>query len=292
MISQTIESRLHAYESYMRIQNFSPRTIQCYLLWLSHFLQFRIDHQIHGPLDQEQAKRFILFKLDQGLSWSAINVLYSSLRKYYKEIDDLEWYVKKLPRPRRDKTLPILISKQEVIRLIENVPLYKHQVATSLLYATGLRVSEAMHLKISDVHSEREQIFVKKGKGFKDRYVFLPDNILQLLRQYYKRCRPINYLFEGRYRGKPLSVSAFQKAIQSGRKKAKILKQVTSHTLRHCYATHHLENGTNLVFLQRQMGHKHLKTTAQYIRLAKNYHRTVIHPITTMEIQYYKKNRP
>jgi len=292
MITETTASRLQAYEAYMRIQNFSPRTIQCYLLWLRHFLQFRIDHKIIGPLDQEQARQFILFKLDQGLSWSAINVLYSSLRKYFREVADLEWLVKKVPRPRCDKKLPLLISKQEVIRLIENVPLYKHQVATALLYATGLRVSEGMHLKISDIHSDREQIFVKQGKGFKDRYVFLPDNILQLLRQYYKRCRPVVYLFEGRHRGQHLSVSAFQKAIQSGRKKAKILKQVTSHTLRHCYATHHLETGTNLVFLQRQMGHKHLKTTAQYIRLAKNYHRTVIHPISSMEIRYYKKNRP
>lgn len=287
-----MNSRLKSYEDYLRIQNFSPRTIQCYLLWLRHFLKFRVDHHMKAPLDQEQARQFILFKLDQGLSWSAINVLYSSLRKYFREVADLDWVIKKLPRPRVDKVLPVLISKQEVVRLIENVPLYKHQVAATLLYATGLRVSEGMNLKLSDVHSDREQIFVKQGKGFKDRYVFLPDNLLQLLRQYYKRCRPVNYLFEGRHRGQPLSVSAFQKAIQSGRKKAKILKKVTSHTLRHCYATHHLETGTNLVFLQRQMGHKHLKTTALYIRLAKNYHRTVVHPISSMEIRYYKKNRP
>ena len=285
------QDRLNTYKDYLRIQNYSPRTIKSYMLWLRHFLEFRIEQKIEGQLDQEQARQYILYKLDHGLSWSTINVLYSSLRKYYREVADIEWYVKKLPRPRRERKLPELISKSEVIRLIEHVPLYKHQVATALLYATGLRVSEGMNLKISDIHSDREQIFVRQGKGFKDRYVYLPDNILQTLRQYYKRCRPMTYLFEGRRAGESLSVSAFQKAIQSGRKHAGILKHVTSHTLRHCYATHHLETGTNLVFLQRQMGHKHLKTTAQYIRLSKDYHRTVIHPITTMEIRYYKKNR-
>ena len=291
-MKDTIPSQLKSYEDYLRLQNFSGRTVKSYTLWLRHFLEFRESQLIRGPLDQEQARLFILYKLDHNLSWSTINVMYSALRKYYWEVAHIDWYVKKLPRPRRDKKLPELISKQEVVRLIEHVPLYKHQVAATLLYATGLRVGEGMNLKLSDIHSDREQIFVRSGKGFKDRYVYFPACILQLLRQYYKRCKPKTYLFEGKVKGESLSVSAFQKAIQSGRKNAGLLKKATSHTLRHCYATHHLENGTNLVFLQRQMGHKHLKTTAQYIRLANNYHKKVLHPITTMAIKYYKRNRP
>jgi len=247
---KSIPSQVKLYVDYLRIQNFSPRTIKSYRLWLQQFLEFREN--------QEQARIFILYKLDEGVSWSSINVLYSSLRKYYKEVLNLEWYVKKLPRPRTDQKLPELISKSEVVRLIEHMPLYKHQVATALLYATGLRVSEGMNLRLADIHSDREQIFVRQGKGSKDRYVYLPNSILLLLREYYKRCRPVKYVFEGRHRGKPLSASAFQKAIQSGRKQAGILKKVTSHTLRHCYATHHLETGTNLVFLQRQMGYERM----------------------------------
>lgn len=285
------EQRLKSYVDYLRLQNFSPRTVKSYRLWLKQFLEFREAQKITEPIDQEQARLFMLYKLDQGLSWSAINCLYSSLRKYYKEVLDLQWYVKKLPRPRRAKELPLLLSKEEVVRLIEHMPLYKHQVAATLLYATGLRLSEGMHLKLSDIHSDREQLLVKLGKGSKDRYVYLPQSVLKLLREYYKRCKPSVYLFEGRHKGDHLSGSAFQKAVQSGRKKANLLKAATTHTLRHCYATHHLESGTNLVFLQRQMGHKHLKTTAQYIRLAHNYHRSVIHPISTMEIRYYKKSR-
>jgi len=103
---QTINQQLEVYKDYLRIQNFSKRTVKSYLLWLRHFLQFREDHNLGGVLTQEQARRFMMFKHDQGLSWSAINVLYSSLRKYYKEVMELEWYVKKLPRPRSCKVLP------------------------------------------------------------------------------------------------------------------------------------------------------------------------------------------
>ena len=286
-----IKNRLKDYNDYLRIQNFAKSTQKSYLLWLKQFLEFRETQLITEPLDQEQARLFILFKLDQGCEWSTINCLYSSLRKYYREVLQAEWYVKKLPRPKRDKVLPLLISPEEVVKLIEHVPLYKHQVFLTLLYATGMRLHEGLKLRLQDVHSQREQIMVKHGKGAKDRYVFMPKCLLVLLRKYYRRVKPEAYLFNGRIKGSTMSSSAIQKAIQQGRKKARILKHVTTHTLRHCYATHHLESGTNLVFLQRQMGHKHLKTTAQYIQLSKNYHRSVNHPIEKLEIIYYKKNR-
>lgn len=286
-----IDVRLKEYNDYLRIQNFAKSTQKSYLLWLKQFLEFRETQLIREPLDQEQARLFILFKLDQGCEWSTINCLYSSLRKYYREVINVDWYVKKLPRPKRDQVLPMLISPEEVVKLIEHVPLYKHQVFLTLLYATGMRLHEGIKLKLQDVHSKREQIMIKHGKGAKDRYVFMPECLLVLLRQYYKRMKPEVYLFNGRVKGTSISTSAIQRAIQQGRKKARILKHVTTHTLRHCYATHHLESGTNLVFLQRQMGHKHLKTTAQYIRLSKNYHSSVNHPIESLEIRYYKKNR-
>jgi integrase/recombinase XerD len=291
MLMTRIKEHLKNYSDYLRIQNYAKSTQKSYQLWLRQFLEFRAVQQISEPLNQEQARLFILYKLDHGVAWATINCLYSSLRKYYKEVLNLEWYVKKIPRPRRDKKLPQLISKQEVIRLIEHLPLYKHQVFVTLLYATGIRLHEGLQLKIGDVDGDRKQIFIRHGKGGKDRYVYLPDCVHLMLRSYYKRIKPTTYLFNGRIKGEQMSPSAVQRAIQQGRKKARILKHATTHTLRHCYATHHLESGTNLVFLQRQMGHKHLKTTAKYIRLSQNYHRTVQHPISSMEIKYYKKNR-
>lgn len=288
---ESLSVQLTKYHDYLRIQNYSKNTSKSYVLWLKQFLEFREVNKIVGPIDQEQARLFILFKLDQGCQWATINCLYSSLRKYFRQVIHMEWSVKKIPRPKRDKVLPLLISKNEVAKLIEHAPLYKHQVIITLLYATGLRLGEALHLKLSDIHSEREQLFIRHGKGAKDRYVYLPKELLTLLRVYYKRVRPREYLFNGRHIGKALSKSACQKAIQRARQSALILKQVTSHTLRHCYATHHLESGTNLVFLQRQMGHKHLKTTARYIRLSKDYHRRIQHPIATMDIKYHVKNR-
>lgn len=287
----SISTHLKNYSDYLRIQNYANSTQKSYQLWLRQFLEFREIQQITEPLDQEQARLFILYKLDHGVAWATINCLYSSLRKYYKEVLLLDWYVKKIPRPRADKKLPQLISKQEVVRLIEHLPLYKHQVFVTMLYATGMRLHEGLQLKIGDVDGDRKQIFIRHGKGGRDRYVHLPDCVHTLLRTYYQRIQPKVYLFNGRLKGEPLSSSAVQRAIQQGRKGAKILKHATTHTLRHCYATHHLESGTNLVFLQRQMGHKHLKTTAKYIRLSQNYHRTVQHPINSVTIRYYKKNR-
>ena len=145
------EEHLKSYSEYLRIQNFAISNQKSYLLWLRQFLEFRETQKLSEPLDQEQARLFILYKLDHGSAWATINCLYSSLRKYYKEVLSLDWYVKKLPRPRSEKKLPHLISKQEVVRLIEHLPLYKHQVFVTLLYATGLRLNEGLKLKLGDV---------------------------------------------------------------------------------------------------------------------------------------------
>lgn len=282
---------LESYSEYLRISNYAPPTIKSYLLGLRQFLEFRETNEIVGKLNQEQARQFILFKYDQGAKWPTINNVYSALRKYFREVLHYEWTTKKIPRPRRERTLPVLINKEEVKLIIEHCKMYKYQVFISLLYATGIRLSEALHIKMAHIDGRSLQIHIVKGKGSKHRYVDIPPKLLNLLRTYYRRENPEDYLFNGRIKSNILSCTSAQRAIREAVKRSKILKQVSTHTFRHCYATHHLEQGTNIVYIQKQMGHKHLKTTAKYIRLSKTYHQTIVHPIEGMEIKYMRKSR-
>jgi site-specific recombinase XerD len=290
-MSISTKERLKTYDEYMTIKNFAKATRKSYLLSLNQFLSWRVDQQMVGNLDQEQARGFILFRWDGGAKWQTINGIYSSLRKYYREVLCIDWDFKKLPRPRKERIIPILVSMEEVQKIINHATMYKHQVIMTLLYATGIRLGELTHLRIQDIDSSRGKIFIKHGKAAKDRYVDIPPSVITILRQYYVRKKPQIYLFNGRAKGIPMSSSAVQMSIRIARKRAKILKQVSTHTFRHSYATHHLESGTNIVYLQRQMGHKHLKTTARYIQLSETYIQTISHPIDHISINYHQQRR-
>ena len=182
--------------------------------------------------------------------------------------------------------MPEVLSKQDVIKIIEHAVSYKHQDFLTFVYGTGLRLSEALNVTLDDIDGNRLQIRVKKGKGGKDRYISMPQCLLLLLRDYYRRIRPRKYLFNGLTKGARFSNRAAQRSIIRAKQKANISKKASIHTLRNCYATHHIENGTDLVFLQEQLGHKHLKTTARYVNLCMERVRHINHPLAQMQIQY------
>ena len=169
--------------------------------------------------------------------------------------------------------------------------MYKYQIFITLLYSTGIRLSEARHIRFEDIDRSAQRILIRKGKGGKGRYVDITPVVLDLVTTYYIRERPSHYLFNGKYKGRTVASSSVQRAVRNAVRAAKILKKVNTHTFRHCFATHHLEQGTNIVYLQKQMGHKQLKTTAKYINLCQNYHRKIVHPIQTMQINYLSKSR-
>ena len=290
MVKSTKE-HLKNYEEYLRIQNFSPFTVKAYLLGLRQFLEFRQKYGITEKIDQEQARQFILLKYDNGAKWQTINNVYSALRKYFKEVIFAEWTTKKIKRPRRERTVPVLINKEDVIKIIEHCNMYKYQVFITLLYSTGIRLSEARYIRFEDIDRSAQRIIIRKGKGSKGRYVDITPVVLDLVTTYYIRERPKHYLFNGKYKGRTVASSSVQRAVRNAVRAAKILKKVNTHTFRHCFATHHLEQGTNIVYLQKQMGHKHLKTTAKYINLCQNYHCKIVHPIQTMKVNYLSKSR-
>jgi len=281
------QKHLDAFDAHLTLKNFSKATRYAYGCALRQFLVYRLEQGATiDEFTQQQARSYILYRHHRNLAWQTINGDYSALFKFYKQVLNLEWDVDHIPRPRKERSLPTLLSQQSVQKIIEHGVVFKHQVFITFLYATGLRLSEALNLRLADIDGERLQIRIVKGKGAKDRYVAIPEALLFLLRDYFRAYRPKEYLFNGKTSGRPWAQRSAQWAITSARKAAGVLQQASPHVFRNCFATHHLEAGTNLVYLKEQLGHKNLKTTAKYIRLCKRYQLQVNHPIANMKIVY------
>ena len=249
---------------------------------LKSYLRYHKNRYANESLSQDTARVYIIYRKKQGRCWSTINCDYSALRKYFREVLQYDWSLKKMPRPRQEKTLPKIISKSDVVTLINQAATYKQQVFVCFVYATGLRLSEALSVKLEDIDRNRLQIHVHRGKGAKDRLIQIPQCLIDILTDYYKYYRPQVYLFNGIKSGEKYSNSAAQWIMRNARKNSQFKKRASIHTLRHAYATHHLESGTDLVYLKQQLGHKHLKTTEKYIHLCAQRNRKIHHPITDL----------
>jgi len=278
----TISDQLNSYEEFLILKNFSLATRKMYLRTLKSYLRFHNARFSNEEISQDTARHYILHRKKNGSSWPTINCDYSALRKYFREVAELEWSLKKMPRPRKTYSLPSMLSQKDIVKLVNNAGTYKQQVFICFVYATGLRLSEATHIIFADIDRDRLQIRVRRGKGAKDRIVQIPQCLMQLLTDYYKRCKPKHFLFNGLKKGDRYSNSAVQWIMRQARTNKSITKRASIHTLRHAYATHHLEAGTDLVYLKNQLGHKHLKTTERYIHLCVNRVRNINHPISNL----------
>jgi integrase/recombinase XerD len=280
------EALLTEFRTFMVLKNFSKSTIKTYTQIVDYFLRDCLIKYPDTMLNSEMVRDFLLMRFDKGLDWQTVNSDYSAIQKFFKNIVNLPWDLKKLPRPRKEKKLPSILSKEDVVKIIQAAPTFKQQVILTFIYVTGARLSEAIHVKIEDIDSNRMQVRINKGKGNKDRFIMIPQILIDLLRQYYLREKPVNYLFNPKVKGTTYAPRSIQLAMQQCKIKAKITKKGSIHTLRNCYATHHLEGGTDLVFLQEQMGHKNLRTTIRYIGLCVERHKFIQHPIDHLHILY------
>jgi len=175
MISEiNVSKEVSGYRKYLMLANFKKSTVSMYCRTLEKFLEYAKEAYPKKSLNQDQAQSYLLQRLEGGSSWSTINVDYSSLRKYFKQRLDYPWSMRKMPRPRREKALPAILSREEIKRLIEYAPTYKHQVLLTFLYAIGCRLSEATHVRLIDIDGARNQIHIHKGKGAKDRKILVP----------------------------------------------------------------------------------------------------------------------
>jgi integrase/recombinase XerD len=204
----------------------------------------------------------------RALTPSSICVATGALRFLYKITLKRTWAVEEIPMPKRPRKLPEILSPEEVRHFLDAIINHKHRAILMTAYAAGLRVSEATHLKVTDIDSQRMMLRVEQGKGMKDRYVMLSPRLLDVLRTYWKSARPTQWMFPGEVPGQPITREAVGLACQKARRDAGITKPITPHALRHAFATHLLESGADLRTIQLLLGHRSLATTARYLKVA------------------------
>jgi len=250
------------------LKGYSPNTIRTYNVEFSQLLYLLKDVPVDS-LTPDRLRSYILYCVkDLKLSENVIHSRLNALKFYFEQVlhrDKI--FFKEIPRPKKKSMLPKAFSKKDVAQLFANVTNPKHALMLKLCYGMGLRVSEIVNLKLSDIDSGRMLVHIESAKGKQDRYVTLPASILDDLRKYYLELRPKVYLFEGQYGGQ-YSIRSVQNVFKIAMQKAKINKEVGIHGLRHSYATHLLEGGTDMHFIQKLLGHKDIKTTEIYAKVS------------------------
>jgi site-specific recombinase XerD len=271
------------YTDLLRANGCSERTIDNYLYALNGFTRFLGER----PLTSASADDIVAYQVDvaaRGLSDSSVRVATYALRGFFRQVlERTDWNYAKLPRPRRPKRLPEVLSAQEVEAILDAAPSPKYRAAFMLCYGSGLRTDEVVHLEPRHVDSQRMVIRVERGKGKKDRQVMLCEPLLCELRACWKRYRPVQYLLEGKHPGQPIATTSIQRAFRVACRKAGITKPVTPRSLRHAFATHLVERGTNLRVVQTLLGHQSLNTTAVYTHLAKTWLDEVKSPLDSLK---------
>lgn len=257
-------------EQEMRLRNFSKRTIRAYLYYNREMLRFA--NKFSDKISRQDIKDYLDFLISNGKSPSTVNLAINALKFYYEKIMPRKFfdYAFGIKRPKKEKTLPLVLSKQEIIKIIQATDNLKHKLMIQILYSSGLRVSELAGLEINDIDFYRKIINVKSGKGKKDRITIVSKQVLSNTEKYLKEFRPLRYLFEGYTAGQKISGRSIQKAVYEASKRAKIKKNISAHSLRHSFATHLLENNVNLRYIQSLLGHKRLETTQIYTKVAVN----------------------
>jgi integrase/recombinase XerD len=252
----------------MQVRNLSPHTQDSYVQQVSLFARhFSKSPEVLGP---EQIRSYQLYLTNEKkLAPSSILIAIAALRFLYKVTLHKDWSLEEIiPTPKKPQKLPIVLSPGEVLQFLSCVESVKHRTILTACYAAGLRISEAIRLKVADIDSQRMVIRVEQGKGQKDRYVMLSPKLLQILRNWWPVTRPKQWLFPGDQIGGHISKAAVQHACQKAQQRCGIVKPITPHSLRHCFATHLLESGTDLRTIQLLLGHRSLATTSRYLRVA------------------------
>jgi site-specific recombinase XerD len=251
----------------LRIRNYSQSTIDSYVYHVARFASYF--GKSPDKLGAEEVRRYQLHMVDERkLSWSMFNQASCALRFFYFVTLGADIGLKTVPYAKARKHLPVVLNHRELARLFEATSSLKHRTILKAMYAAGLRVGEAVALEVSDLDSERMRIFVRQGKGNKDRYTILTPSLLETLRVYWRAYRPTKALFPNRSLSRPLQTSCVQDAVREARAVAGITKPVTCHTLRHTFATHLLEAGVDLHTIRELLGHRSLDTTSLYLHVA------------------------
>jgi site-specific recombinase XerD len=251
----------------MGVRNLAENTQSAYLQQIIAYA--RHFHRRPEDLGPEEVRAYqVYLTKTRRLSPSSVSVATGALRFLYKVTLKRDWAVEDIPMPKRPFRLPVILSPEEVMHFLDSIGNLMHRAILMTAYATGLRISEATHLKVTDIDSQRMMLRVDQGKARKDRYVMLSPRLLEELRAYWKAFRPTLWLFPGDLPGKPITRSAVEQACQKARRVSGFQKPITPHSLRHAFATHLLETGTDVRTIQLLLGHRSLATTSRYLKVA------------------------
>jgi site-specific recombinase XerD len=251
----------------MGIRNFAENTQQSYLQQVS--LYARHFHRSPARLGPEEVRAYqVYLTKTRKLAPGTVSIATAALRFLYKVTLKQNWAPDDIPMPKLPFKLPVILSPEEVMHFLESVANHKHRTILTATYAAGLRVSEATCLKVTDIDSKRMMLRVDQGKGRKDRDVMLSPRLLEELRSYWKVARPKVYLFQGDIPGRPITRYAVEAACQKAHRASGIRKPITPHSMRHAFATHLLESGTDIRKIQLLLGHRSLATTSRYLKVA------------------------
>jgi integrase/recombinase XerD len=256
------------FKDFLQAQRYSENTIRSYTEGLKIFLVKMLPLQVDEITDNDTIHFFKSYTYEKNLSIGWQRLIINAVKLFYKTIEHKKFNIENLVRPHKDKLLPNVLSKTDVENILKATKNEKHRVMLALTYSCGLRRGEVLRLLPSNIDSDRKMLFIKAAKGRKDRMVPLPEKIIEMLRAYYKNYRPKKLLFEGQQEGKPYSERSFNLVFKKSCSLAKIKRPATLHWLRHSFATHHLEKGTDLRYIQELLGHNSSRTTEIYTHVS------------------------
>jgi integrase/recombinase XerD len=268
----------------LRELRYSPKTIKLYGSMFEEFINYYPTLDIKA-IDEPSIIKFLRFLVtERKVSTTYQNQSINAIKFYYEKVLGGQRKFYFIDRPNKEKTLPSVLSTEEIVAILKQTENIKHRAILMTIYSAGLRISEAINLKIRDIDSDRMQIRVEQGKGRVDRYTLLSEKTVLILREYFKQYRPTTWLFEGVKKGEQYSVRSIQSVFHTAVQKAGINKDVSVHTLRHSFATHLLENGTDLRYIQNLLGHANSKTTEVYTHITTKGFEQIKSPLDRLSI--------
>jgi len=259
----------------MKLRKFSPKTIKSYLYYITDLLKY--SNKNPKTVNTDDIRGYLEYLADKGSSASTLNGAYSAFKLYFEKILCRHFFAN-IPRAKCPKKLPETLTKEEVKKILGTVQNVKHKLLLGLMYSSGLRVSEVVNCKVKDLDFEKKLIHVRLAKGAKDRITILAEKVIGVLQKYVRNKNSNDYVFESD-RGSKLTERTAQKVFTAALEKSRITKPATCHSLRHSFATHLLESGTSIRYIQELLGHARLETTQIYTKVANTNLQTIKSPL-------------